>query len=173
MWTEIGQCVLAAGQVDEARELFEKALTEQTAPMYLQRPSALAGVIQTALLDGDLDTARTRLAELEEYVTSRDMKDHQMMLMYTQATVAAGGGKHADAIGILDDLVAAAGEFGMRRILLDVHAARATSFEALDQTSDAAAAKVAARAVAESMASDMSDDGLRAAFLEGTEAKLG
>jgi class 3 adenylate cyclase/tetratricopeptide (TPR) repeat protein len=172
MWTEIGQCVLAAGQVDEARELFEKALTEQTAPMYLQRPSALAGVIKIALLDGDLATAQQRLAELEEYVTSRDMKDHQMMLMYTQAAVAAGGGDHQAALDTLHPMVEAAEEYGMRRILLDIHVARAANYQAMNRPEDASTAKAAARKVADSMAGDISDGTLRSSFEEGIGNRL-
>ena len=173
MWTEIGQCVLAAGEVVEARQLFEKALTEQTAPMYLLRPGALAGVIQVALLDGDLDTARQRLAELEEYITERDMKDQQMLLMYTRAVVAAGGGEHEAALETLDPLAAACEEFGMRRMLLDAHQARATSLEALGRTDEATSARDALNAVAQSIAGDISDAELKAAFLEGVSNRIG
>ncbi len=172
MWTEIGQCVLAAGEVVEARQLFEKALTEQTAPMYLQRPGALAGVIQVALLEGDLDTARERLAELEEYITERDLKDQQMLLMYTQAVVAAGGGEHEVALETLDSLVEACEEFGMRRMLLDTHQARATSLEALGRTNETAVARSAVNAVAQSIAGDITDVELSAAFLEGVSNRL-
>ncbi len=172
MWTEIGQCVLAAGEIAEARQLFEKALTEQTAPMYLQRPGALAGAIQVALIDGDLDMARERLAELEEYITARDMKDQQMLLMYTQAAVAAGGGEHEAALEKLDSLAAACEEFGMRRILLDAHQARATSLDALGRSHETANALDAVNAVAQSIAGDMSDAELRAAFLEGVSSTL-
>jgi hypothetical protein len=164
--------VLAAGEVLEARQLFEKALTEQTAPMYLQRPGALAGVIQVALLEGDLDTARERLAELEEYITERDLKDQQMLLMYTQAVVAAGGGEHEVALETLDSLVEACEEFGMRRMLLDTHQARATSLEALGRTNETAVARSAVNAVAQSIAGDITDAELSAAFLEGVSNRL-
>jgi len=140
--------------------------------MYLQRPGALAGVIQVALLEGDLDTAHERLAELEEYVTERDMKDQQMLLMYTQAVVAAGGGEHEAALETLDPLVEACEEFGMRRMLLDAHQARTTSLRALDRSDEAASARDAVNAVAQSIAGDITDAELSAAFLEGVSSRL-
>jgi class 3 adenylate cyclase/tetratricopeptide (TPR) repeat protein len=173
LWTEIGQCVLATGEVEEARRLFERALTEQTAPMYLQRPGALAGTIDIALIEGDLETARLRLAELDEYVTARDMKDQVPLVMYTKARVAAGAGEHEDALATLDSLAEAAASFGMRRILLDVHAARAASLDALSRPDEASEARAAVRDVAGGMAGDITDDSIREAFLEGLETRLG
>ena len=141
--------------------------------MYLQRPGALAGTIDIALLDGDIETARSRFAELEDYVTSRDMKDQMPLLMYTRAQVAAGAGEHEEALATLDGLVDAAGSFGMRRILLDVHEVRATSLDALSRPDEASAARVAGREVAQGMAGDITDDSIREAFLEGLETRLG
>jgi tetratricopeptide (TPR) repeat protein len=172
MWTEIGQCLLAAGDVDEARSLFDKALSEQTAPMYLQRPGALAGRIEVALLDGDLDLAQERLDELDEYVASRDMRDQQPLLMYTRARVAAAGDDHQTALTTLADLAGPVAEAGMRRILLEVHIATAASLDALEKTEEAASARSEAREIVTQIAADMTDDGLRAAFLEGSENRL-
>jgi len=172
MWTEIGQCLLAAGDVDEARSLFDKALSEQTAPMYLQRPAALAGRIEVALLDGDLDLAQERLDELDEYIASRDMRDQQPLLMYTRARVAAAGADHESALTTLVELAGPLAEAGMRRILLDVHIATAASLDALERTEDATSARTAARELVTQIAADMTDEDLRSAFLEGSDDRL-
>ena len=96
-----------------------------------------------------------------------------MLLMYTQAAVAAGGGEHEAALATLDSLAAACEEFGMRRILLDAHQARAISLDALGRSHETANARDAVNAVAQSIAGDMGDAELKAAFLEGVSNRLG
>jgi class 3 adenylate cyclase/tetratricopeptide (TPR) repeat protein len=172
MWTEIGQCLLSAGEIDQARDLFDKALTEQTAPMHLMRPGALIGLIDIALLDGDVEAARSRLEELREYVGSRRMTDQELELQFAAARVAAGGGEHGQALEALEALAATAEEAGMRRILLDVHVARAASHRALGDSDGASAALDAARAVSELIAGDITDTDLRSTFIEGSAARL-
>jgi hypothetical protein len=140
--------------------------------MYLQRPGALAGSIEVALLDGDLNAAQERLDELDEYVASRDMRDQQPLLMYTRARVAAASDDHETALTTLEELAGPAAEAGMRRILLDVHVAMAASLDALERTEDATDARTAARQLVAQIAADMTDEGLRAAFLEGSENRL-
>jgi tetratricopeptide (TPR) repeat protein len=173
MWTEIGQCQLATGEIEDARELFEKALTEKTAPMYLQRPGALAGSIQVALIDGDLTTARERLTELDAYVTERSMEDQMMLLMLTTSAVAAGEGDHESALSTLDDLVEAAEGAGMRRMLIDAHMARIASLEATGRSEEADGARRAVRDVADSIAGDIGEAEMRSEFEAGIAARLG
>ena len=60
----------------------------------------------------------------------------------------------------------------MRRMLLDTHQARATSLEALGRTNETAEARSAVNAVAQSIAGDITDAELRAAFLEGVSNRL-
>jgi hypothetical protein len=140
--------------------------------MYLLRPGALAGRIEVALLDGDLDLAQERLQELDEYVASRDMRDQQPLLMYTRARVAAAAADHESALITLADLAGPVAEAGMRRILLDVHIATAASLDALERTEDATSARTAARELVAQIAADMTDEDLRSAFLEGSDDRL-
>mgnify|MGYP001819253276 FL=1 len=172
VWAEVGHCVLASGKVDDAKELFNRALTERTALINLSRPSALIGTIDVALLEGRQADAEQILTELEQYVAGRDMTDWQPAVLFTAAAVAAGAGDHTTALLRLAECRDLALDASMRIMLLDVHAATARSLRARDRHDEVAAAEAAAREVAESVAADITDAELRATFLDGVEARL-
>ena len=113
LWAEIGHCALAAGKVEDAEVLFHKALTDQTMPMHLVRPSALLGEIEISLTEGRLDDASVAYATVEEYVTSREMRDYYAHLPYTAAQIAAACGDHDEALARLTEAEAIVTRDGM------------------------------------------------------------
>lgn len=169
LWTEIGHCLLAAGKVDDARDLFEMALTEQTAPMYLFRPSALIGKIDVALAEGSPSDAAGLLGELDEYVSERGMREYEVLVEFAAGRVAAGAGDHESALSKLARCEELARGEGRTRMLLDIHAAQGRSFDQLGRSDEALAARDRRREVSAEIAAGMSDDELRTAFLEGAE----
>ena len=171
LWSELGACALAAGRIDQAQELFELALTEQSAPMYLMRPAALLGACEVAMARGQLDLARTRYDEAEDYVTSHQMTNDELRLRLTGAHLQAASDDHEAALALLEECETLAGP-EMRRVLLDVLAARAQSLDALERTDAAAATRTRAQAVADDIAALIRDEELRAAFQEGSRALL-
>ena len=171
LWSEIGSCALAAGQPAQAEELFELALNEHTAPMYLMRPDALLGACQVAIARGNLDNAHALHSEADEYVTSRNMTSDYLTLKFTGARLHAADGDHEAAIALLEQCETLAGP-QLRRVLLDVLAARAQSLDALGRTDEAAATRTRAQSVADEITALIRDDELRAAFQQGARSLL-
>ncbi|MBT5775264.1 MAG: hypothetical protein HOH95_12910 [Dehalococcoidia bacterium] len=171
LWSEIASCALAAGKPDQAEQLFELALNEHTAPMFLMRPDALLGACQVAIATGHLDNAHALHSEADEYVTSRHMTSDYLTLKFTGARLHAADGDHEAAVALLDECEALAGT-EMRRVLLDVLAARAQSLDALARPDEAATTRTRAQSVATEIATLIRDDELRAAFQQGTATLL-
>ena len=172
VWAEVGHCVLASGKVDDAKELFNRALTERTALINLSRPSALIGTIDVALLEQRQADAEQMLTDLESYVAERSMNDWRPAVLFTAAAVAAGAGDHTTALLRLAECREVARDASMRMMLLDVHAAEARNLRASGRLDEAAAAEAEAREVAESVAADISDAALRASYFDGVAARL-
>jgi len=173
LWAEVGHCAMAAGKVDDAKALFAKALGEKTAPMYLMRPSALIGEADVALSEGRVGVARQRFAEAEEYVKTRQMKDHYLAIPYLAARIEAADGNHADALEHLAACEEMAVSMGMRRTLLDIRAARAASLLALGRSDEATEAFARMTSVATEIASSIEDSDLRESFLAGVDQIMG
>ena len=171
LWSEIASCALAAGKPAQAEELFDLALNEHTAPMFLMRPDALLGACQVAIARGHLENAHALHSEADEYVTSRHMTSDYLTLKFTGARLHAADGDHEAAVALLDECEALAGS-EMRRVLLDVLAARAQSLDALGRTDDAASTRARAQSVADEIAALIRDDELRSAFQQGTRTLL-
>jgi len=164
LWSEIGHCVLAAGRVGDADELFHRALAEKTTFMYVSRPSSLIGKIKVALLKGEIDEARMVLSELEQYVGERGMRDWLPKVLLTAATVNTSSNDHSAALENLAQCHDIAAASGMRKVLLDVHRARAQILSAQGKQDEAESARAAARDVGAAIAADMSTESLRTAF---------
>ena len=172
LWSEMGQCALAAGEPTRAGQLFERALTEPTAVMHLMRPLALQGAAATALAEGRVADARARLDECEAYVREREMRDHYPTLALLAARVAAAEGRHEPALARLAECEAIAGPAGMRRLVLEALVCRARSLDELTRAAEAAEARAAGRRVMEEIAADFRDGELRRAFVTGALARF-
>jgi predicted ATPase/class 3 adenylate cyclase len=173
LWAEIGLCAMAAGRVDDAKELFEKALTVPTAPTHLMRPSVLRGLTLVALAEGRVDDARATYEEMVDYVQERQMQDHYVFLPLTGAAIEAAAENHEGALQLLDDAAAIAVEHDMNRLLLDVKGAQAASLDALGRTDEATTARETGRRVTEHIAGSIRDEEIRREFLNGAAETLG
>jgi tetratricopeptide (TPR) repeat protein len=173
LWTEIGLCAMAAGRVEDAKGLFEKALTLRTAPMHLMRPQALRGMSLVALAEGRIDDARRSHTEMTEYVGERQMQDHYVFISLTGAAIEAAAGNHEAALGLLVEAETLAVEADMKRLVLDIRGAQAASLTALGQTDEATSTRRAGANVMEEIAEGIRDDEIRRAFLSGATELLG
>lgn len=172
LWSEIGQCAASAGKYDEARALFDKALTVRTMTSHLMRPQALMGTCLLELAEGNLEAAEARCVEMATYVEEKRMMHMMPTITFLKGIVAAAKGEHEAAIGSFSaaaDMVAPA---GMRKVLYEIRAAQARSLDALGRTAEAAACRKEAREAVDAIAAAFRDDDLRASFIEGAEAKL-
>ncbi|HSG78135.1 MAG TPA: hypothetical protein VLD62_01030, partial [Acidimicrobiia bacterium] len=165
LWSEMGHCALAIGDRDLAKDLFDRALTEQTAPMHLMRPSALVGAIEIALAEGRFDDARGLHAELAEYVTTRQMLDQYASIPFMAGRIAAESGNHDEALDRFVETLEMFTQAGMRRMALDVHRAMAASYRAAGREEDALGAEAAAAALVGEIGASIADPDLQGAFL--------
>lgn len=166
MWSEIGACALAAGQIDKAQAMFDLALHENTAPMYLMRPGALLGACGVAISLGRFDRAGELYAEADEYVTSRRMASDYLPVKLTGARLHGALGDPEAALVLLDECVTLCGT-EMRKALLDVLAARAEVLDGMGRVDDAEATRNRGHDVVAEIASFIQDEDLRVAFSKG------
>ena len=164
VWSEIGHCALASGDVEVAEELFHRALDRRTVAMYISRPEALQGLVDVAVVRGDLDAARVRLEELRDYVRGRGMTNALPTLLMTEAKVAGAAGDHARAVEFLDECLDELADKGFKRTELDLHAARIRELRALDDAESASAARSDFERIGREILSRIGNDDLRSAF---------
>ena len=167
VWTEVGQCALAAGEVDAAEQLFQRALEQPTMPMYVRRPHALAGMCDVAIARGEPERAQRWLSELREYVDERGIRSAERMLLLAEGRLAAVSGDHPRAIECFERLLGDLDGRGFLRDELDVHAAMIESYDALGDEAGALAARAEFERVVAAILPRVGDDRLRVAFSEG------
>ncbi len=173
LWSEIAYCAMAAGHLDDAQGLFDRALNEQTMMMHLARPVALLGKAELALKYGRIEEARVFHAEAAAYVEQHDMWDQRAEIGYVAGVVDAAGGDHTAALERFAACEQLLLESGMRRRLIELEAARARSLDVLGRSEEAAAARAAGKAIATEIETSIHDGELRAAFLQGSSEMLG
>ncbi len=173
MWTEMGYGSIQAGQLDEAEELFHKALDEPTAPMWLIRPSALAGLAEVAISRGDLQSAKASFEEMKEYVSERKMADRYLEVEMLGARLSAAQGDDEAALSSLLLSESMAREAGLKRILFDIHVLRQDVHREEGNGDAAEAAAADAREVGGVILSGIRDQELKSAFEAQIEMSLG
>ncbi len=173
MWSEIGHCSLQNGNVDRAEELFRMALEEETASMWLLRPSALAGIVEVALARDDVAGAAAAFEELRSYITSRKMVDRYIEVELLGARVAAAQGDTPRALSSLARTQAITEREGLDRLLFDVLALRGDVQRAAGDLAAARRSQEEARSIGHRIASAVRSDDLRSAFKAEVAARLG
>lgn len=164
VWSEIGHCALASGDVEVAEELFHRAIDRRTVAMYISRPAAQQGLVDVAVSRGDLDSARDRLDELREYVRGHNMTSALPSLLMTEAKVSGALGDHARAIELLDECLDELAGKGFVRLELDAHAARIRQLRAAGDAEQVRSAHADFDRVAEEILSRVGDEDMRSAF---------
>ena len=172
LWSEIGFCMLASGRIDDADALFERALTERTAPMHLFKPLALMGRFEVAFAQGRLDDAARTYEEFADLVLSGGRQDYGISVPLLRGRLSAAEGEHESALEQFQLAETIATMAGLKRILLDIHAAQVASLESLGDEEGTAAARAKGFAISDEISEGMSDTELRQAFLTGARQAL-
>ncbi len=168
LWAEIGHCAMGSGKTDRARQLFDRALTEQTAAMYLSRPSALLGECEIALTEGRVDDARRLLDEADAYVHDREMRHLYGAVKLAAARIEMASGNPASGLELLAGLDVELAELGMRRVLLDVYATLYRATAELGREGEARSLRALGENLTADIAKDIADPELRSAFEIGS-----
>lgn len=161
---EIGHCLLTAGHLDEAEDLFRQVRDLPTMGRMIGSGDALRGMCLVAIQRGDVEAAANHLASYREFVESHELSNHRIGLLVTEAELAAAVGDHAAALDRLDACVDTLHDLDFRRVELDVQAARMRALEAVGDGSGFEKAASAFQQLANDIAGRFRDDELRAAF---------
>jgi ATP/maltotriose-dependent transcriptional regulator MalT len=164
IWSEVGRCFLAAGDVDGAEELFRMARDRTTMLMHVQRPAALRGLCEVALARGNLEEADRLLEELRAYVSEHSIEGFRVRLLITESQVAQAHGDHHAALAALDRCEALVLDQGFERTRLDLIRARIVSLKALGDSDGQTGAMAAAEQVIGSILGSLRDQSVRDAF---------
>src|SRR5262249_24349180 len=84
-WGEIGFCPEAVGELEKARDYFQKGLTTPTMMTQLERPRLLVGVALIDLTQGKVEQAGQQVAEAQAFATA-----HGLQFTYPQVAYAEG-----------------------------------------------------------------------------------
>ena len=171
-WTDIGFCALARGQADMAKELFQKALTEQTSMRYLVRPAALVGMARVALADGNAQEASRWVQEAKVFAEERGMRNYFPIIALAEAQLAETLGESSEYLDCFARAERQAMEMRMRPMTLQAQAGVAKALVRLGRQDEGEAAIGRAQATVQEIAALFQDTGLRSTFLEHARSLL-
>lgn len=164
-WAELGFCALAAGELDEAAEWFQRGLMQRTMTMNVERPRLLLGMAGVLLARGDAGGALHRVNLARDYAVEREMRHFLPAIALTEGRALHALGDREAALAVLRECEKLAAEMGMRPVLWQALRERAAVLEELGGNSDGESARSKAEEIMAVIAADLSDPDLRSAFL--------
>ena len=171
-WAEIGFCAMAAGNVEQAGELFQKGLTISTAPKYLVRPQLLIGSAFVALARGDMDEAKRLVQEAREFADERAMKHFYPLVALAQGKVDAARGEMERALEEFTHAEGLALEMQVRPLVVQARAGTAKVLSAAGRTGESEEKRLAAHAMIQEIAGLFQDEQLKDMYLANAVKKL-
>ncbi len=138
-WADLGWCAIAVGDLQVAREVFEKGLNHPTMFMMLEKPRHLAGMAMVLLGEGDVNGAMAMADEARRFAEERQMRHHYPMVNLVLGRVFAAAGLHADALEALHEAEQSAVGLRMRALLWRIQVSSAQSLAALGEANAAEA----------------------------------
>ena len=172
VWAELGFCALAAGNVDKAKEYFEKGLSTPTAVWLVTKPQHLMGCAMVSMMRGDLEGAGAQLAEAIAYAEERRMRYFYPFLALAEGMLSNAQGEAAKAIEDFQRAEDFALEMGMRPIAWQAQASAAGVLAAQGRSDEAAAKVAQAREVIDEIGGLFQDVELRQVFLDNAAQRL-
>lgn len=172
-WADLGFCVLASGDAQQANEFFQKGLTTPTAYMYLARPLLLAGSAFVALGGGDIEGARSLVQEAREFTESRSMRHLYPLMSLASAQVSLASGDPSGALENFNQAEELASQMTMRPWTWKAQAGAAQVLAGMGRQGESDAKRSGAMATLNEMAGLFEDQEMRSMFLEDATKALG
>ncbi len=171
-WADLGFCAMALGNLDGAKELFQKGLNTPTIPSHMLRPLLLMGLAHVALAQDETEEASKYVSGARGLATAVEMKHFYPFIAFTDARVSAARG---DAEAALAEFLRAeelALQMGMRPLVWQARAASARALSALGRSEEAGRKERETLAMIDEMAVLFDDRRMSDLFREGAMAKL-
>lgn len=172
-WADLGFCLLASGDAQQANEFFQKGLTTPTAYMFLARPLLLVGSAFVALGSGEIEGAGSLVEEAREFTESRSMRHLYPLMSLASAQVSLATGDTTQALESFNRAEELASEMTMRPWTWKAQAGAAQVLAGLGRQEESAAKRSSALATLNEMARLFEDPKLSAMFLEDATKTLG
>jgi hypothetical protein len=112
-WADLGECALALGRHDVAREHFQKGLTAPTLMKHLNRPRFLVGMARVELAQGRADAATSFVAEARVFAEARKMLWWYPLISLAEADTNAAWLHDGSALACYRSAEAQASAMGM------------------------------------------------------------
>ena len=172
-WADLGFCMLAAGNMDQASEYFEKGLTVSTAFKFLARPMLLVGSAFVALGRNDVATASALVQEAQGFADERAMKHFYPLLSLADAQVRLASGDPGGALASFNRADGLAAEMGMQPLAWQARAGAAKVLPVLGRDAEASEKRAGSLSLIKEIGGLIEDQRLRSLYLEDAVKKLG
>jgi tetratricopeptide (TPR) repeat protein len=172
-WADLGFCILAAGNVDQAGQYFEKGLTESNAFKFLARPMLLVGSAFVALGRNDVATASALVQEAQEFVDERAMQHFYPLLSLADAQVRLASRDLEGALASFNRADDLAVEMGMRPLSWQARGGAAQVLSALGREAEASEKRDGALGLIHEIGGLFEDERLASMYMEDALMKLG
>jgi len=172
-WADLGYCLLAGGNPEQANEFFQKGLTVPTAFRFLARPMLLVGAAFVALGREDVVGAAELVKEAREFAEQRAMKHFYPLLSLADAQVHLASGDSRGALASFNQADDLAVELGMRPLAWQSRGGAAKVLSALGREAEASEKRAGALSLIHEIGGLFEDQSLRSMYLEDAIKKLG
>ena len=164
-WADLATATLLAGDLETAAADFRTALDAPAFNRLWERPRILLGLVRTAMLQGDVATARTHLDEARTFAAAHGLRLHEPEVLVLDGALAAMEERDEDAATLLTTAVTAATESGLRLLRVEALDRLADVEARTGDATEAAALRDRAAATVRHLADAIVDPDLRGAFV--------
>jgi len=171
-WAELGFCVMAKGDFDQAGEFFNLGLNTPTATMHLERPRLLIGCTMLSLMQGDADAAAPFVKEAREFVEERQMKHYYPFVEFADGMVNMMQGNWETSLARFMRSEELAMLMPVRPIIWQARAGAAQALSVLGRDSEADRMRAKTHAMIDEIAGFFKNAEYRDLFVEGAHGKL-
>ncbi len=172
VWDELGAYHLALGELDRASEYYQKALSQPSVTMYVERTRALLGAAQVALARGQTPEAAASVDLARQFAEDHALQHEQPSHMLMQAHVSVARGQLESALEQFALAESSALTMTMRPIVLQARMGAAQTLAQLGRDDDAERKRADATATMDEIASFFADAWLRSAFVAHANTML-
>ena len=171
-WADIGWCALNLGNLETARNLFERALTYPSFFRVVMKPRSLYGLAHIAQTRGDFDAAQQYLDAARAMADETAMQPFQAMLALAAGNLEVARGNCERALEFFHDAETRALPMQLRPTILDARLGAAQCLDVLGRAPEANEKRAHAQAMINEIAALFSEPAARDAYLQTVSLRL-